>query len=113
MQQRCNRPRRRIRSRVLLSVGHDGAMRVVLDGSNDRQLVLSHRYGTSEDLRYMAELVLPQGRAAVGVWEYNSGLAAFVRELADGWRGFDEVKVYGTTEGHLELSCRHDGLGTV
>ena len=88
-------------------------VKVVLDGANGRQLILEDRSGTDEDLRYAATLALPEGRSTIGVWEYKSGLAAFVRELADSWRGFDGVKEYATIEGQLELSCRHDGLGTV
>ena len=51
----------------------------------------------------------------MAVYEHDDGnlLAAFFRELAEAWRGFDGVKKYRSLEGHLELACTHDGLGTV
>ena len=49
----------------------------------------------------------------MGVWEYNSGLVAFVRSLANDWAGFPGERSYASIEGQLTLVCRHDGLGTV
>jgi hypothetical protein len=41
------------------------------------------------------------------------GLGRFFRDLANRWQGFDGSKNYGTMEGQLDLSCQHDGRGTV
>lgn len=49
----------------------------------------------------------------MGVWEYKSGLAAFVRSLASDWAGFDGKRRYASTEAEFTLTCRHDGHGTV
>ena len=49
----------------------------------------------------------------MGVWVYRTGLPQFIRELADAWKGFEGVREYASTEGHLALACEHDGLGTV
>lgn len=43
----------------------------------------------------------------------QSGLAAFVRSLANDWVGFDGGRQYASTEGEFTLACRHDGHGTV
>jgi hypothetical protein len=50
-----------------------------MDGSDGRRLSLDGLDGTAEDLRYRATLTTEAGECTVGVWEYNSGLAAFVR----------------------------------
>ena len=69
--------------------------------------------GPPDNLRFAATLTTESGECAVEVWEYNSGLAAFLRAVANDWAGFDGERTYATIEGHLELSCRHDGHGTV
>ena len=63
--------------------------------------------------RFVATLTIPQGSVTSAVLDLGPGLAVFVRELAEEWRGFDGVKDYATLEGQLLLSCRHDGMGTV
>lgn len=35
------------------------------------------------------------------------------RELAESWKGFDDVKSFASLEGQLCIDARHDGLGTV
>lgn len=89
------------------------SVEAVIDGQDGRQLILRDMSGTDEDARYTAVLSMDAGCASTTVWEYHSGLAAFVRELATAWRGFDGVKEYSTIEGQLHLSCRHDGRGTI
>jgi Family of unknown function (DUF6228) len=84
-----------------------------MDGSDGRRLSLDGLDGTAEDLRYRATLTTEAGECTVGVWEYNSGLAAFVRSLANDWAGFPGERSYTSIEGHLTLVCRHDGRGTV
>lgn len=88
-------------------------MSAVLDGASGRQLLLDHVHGAADDLRYLATLTTEAGERSVGVWEYNSGLATFLRSLADDWKGFEGERTHSTIEGHLALTCRHDGRGTV
>ncbi len=88
---------------------------VDLDGENGRHLRLSNPTSwDSEDIwRYDAELSLADGMARATIWDHGNGLARFLRELADAWAGFDGVREFSSLEGQLELSCRHDGRGTV
>lgn len=86
----------------------------MLDGEDGRRLGL-HSLRASGDgfVDYVATLELPDGRASVRVYDYDSGLAAYVRSVAGAWQGFDDATDYTSLEGQLALSCRHDGLGTV
>jgi hypothetical protein len=88
---------------------------ITLDGMNGRSLTLRIDQGRDVDAiwRYVAVLSLPQGSVTSEVWDCGSGLAAFVRDIASGWRGFEGLKEYANLEGQLHLSCRHDGKGTV
>jgi hypothetical protein len=88
-------------------------MTAVFDGSSGRRLTLENRAGPADDVMYEARLSTEAGECSAVVWEYNSGLAAFVRALADDWRGFEGERRYATIEGQLTLTCRHDGRGTV
>ena len=63
--------------------------------------------------RYEATLSIPGGSITTSVTEYGTWLSRFFRELADDWRGFDDVKSFGSLEGELIIDARHDGLGTV
>jgi hypothetical protein len=40
-------------------------------------------------------------------------LAAFIAELAEEWRGWDDVRRWATYEGGLTLALQHDGLGHI
>jgi hypothetical protein len=88
-------------------------MQAVFDGSDGRRLTLDCLGGGATDLTYVASLSTEAGECSVAVWEYNSGLAVFMRDIANDWRGFDGERAYASTEGHLSLTCRHDGRGTV
>ncbi len=85
----------------------------MIDGSSGRRVTLADLSGSAENLRYSATLTTETGECTVGVWEYNSSLAAFVRSLADDWAGFEGERTYDSIEGHISLVCRHDGQGTV
>ena len=85
----------------------------MFDGENGRRLRLHSLQARGKDIDYVATLELPEGRASVTVYEYGTGLPAFVRSVADAWQGFTDVKEYVSLEGDLVLSCRHDGLATV
>ncbi len=89
------------------------AVSAVIDGSAGRRLTLADLSGAADDLQYSATLSAETGECTVGVWEYTSGLAAFVRSLVDDWAGFEGERTYASIEGHLSLVCRHDGHGTV
>jgi hypothetical protein len=88
---------------------------LVLDGVNGRRLVLSDPRPPDEDeiWSYTASLTLPVGQVTTEVWDAGTGLATFLRELADAWRGFDGIKEFHALEGQFSLECRHDGRGTV
>lgn len=62
---------------------------------------------------YSATLTFAEGEASTEVHEHGGSLAPFLRELADAWRGFEDTRTYGSLEGQLTLSCRHDGLGSI
>ncbi|MGO9558648.1 MAG: DUF6228 family protein [Acidimicrobiales bacterium] len=62
---------------------------------------------------YRATLAVPEGTVTTDVWDIGNGLATFVREVADAWQGFEGTKEFSSLEGQLELSCQHDGVGTV
>jgi Family of unknown function (DUF6228) len=88
---------------------------VTLEGVNGRSLSLRLDSAPDADAvwRYVARLSLPEGTVTSEVWDIGPGLAAFFRDVASSWQGFDGVKEYGSLEGQLLLSCRHDGVGTV
>lgn len=88
-------------------------MEAVVDGQNGRRLVLSERSGSAEDTSYLVTLTTEAGEASLVVYDYRPHLAAFVREVAESWTGFDGTKEYESLEGQLSLTCRHDGLGSV
>jgi hypothetical protein len=99
-----------------LLVVHDLRMEeMTLDGTNGRSLMLRRDSAPDADRiwRFMATLSVPEGSVTTSVWDLGSGLAEFVRDVADGWKGFDGLKEYATLEGQLLLACRHDGKGTV
>ena len=88
-------------------------MELVLEAEDGRRLTLTNLGGSAADLRYSARLTTETAEAGVGVWEYDTRFPQFIRDLADAWKGFEGVKQYASTEGHLSLDCEHDGLGTV
>jgi hypothetical protein len=92
-----------------------GLLTTLLDGVNGRRLTISSASkADAEDIwSYHVALSLPEGKVETVVWDLGDGLARFLRELADGWAGFDGVKEFSSLEGQLSLSCRHDGRGTV
>lgn len=75
-----------------LRVVHDVRMEVMtLDGINGRSLTSRRDSAPDADRiwRLMATLSIPEGSATTPVWDLGSGLAVFVREVADGWKGFE------------------------
>lgn len=88
-------------------------MELVLEAEDGRRLTLTNLGGTADNLSYSATLTTETAEGRVGVWEHQTGLPQFIRDLADAWKGFEGVKEYASTEGHLKLACEHDGLGTV
>jgi hypothetical protein len=66
-----------------------------------------------EVLNESASLATETGECSVGVWEYKSGLAEFVRSLATDWSGFHGEREDASIEGHLTVACRHGGHGMV
>jgi hypothetical protein len=100
-------------------LNRDGILPLVdevdLDGENGRHLRLSNPTPwDSEDIwSYDAELSLAEVTVRTTIWDHGDQLARFLRQLADGWAGFDGVMEFSSLEGQLALSCRHDGRGTV
>lgn len=88
---------------------------VTLDSMNGRSLRLRRDLAPDSDgiWRFVATLSIPEGSLTTAVWDIGPGFAAFLREVAAEWRGFDGLKEYSTLEGQLLLSCRHDGKGAV
>ena len=89
---------------------------LTLTGENGRSLRLSNvvRAGDQRIEMYEATLAVPGiGSATTSVHEYGSYLAPFFRELAEAWRGFDDVKTFVSLEGQLTIDARHDGRGSV
>ena len=62
---------------------------------------------------YDAEFHHGGGIASLRLWDYGDGLAAFFADLAAAWRGFDGDREWTSCEGNLDLTCRHDGVGSV
>lgn len=85
----------------------------MLEAEDGRRLTLGPPVGSADNFSYRAQLITETAEGSVGVWEHEIGLAKFIRQLAEAWKGFDGVKEYASTEGHLALACEHDGLGTV
>jgi hypothetical protein len=89
---------------------------VVLDGDSGRSLTFSAlrwREPAGAGCTYAATLAIPEGRLSAEVEEYAPWLDRFLRELADCWRGFESCKTYSSGEGQLQVSCTHDGIGSV
>ena len=86
-----------------------------LTAENGRTLRLSNvvREGDGSVATFDATLSIPGGSVTTTVHEYGTWLPSFFRELADGWRGFDDVKTFASLEGELWIEARHDGLGTL
>ena len=90
---------------------------VVLDGIGGGSLAFGRPQrlgrGSREPWSFEATLRTSMAHATVEVWEDLAGPAAFLRELADAWHGFDGTRSYRSPEGQLTLACRHDGRGTI
>lgn len=88
---------------------------VTLTAENGRTLSLSNvvrgRDGAVQS--YDATLTMPDGSVTTTVHEYGTWLPQFFRQLADAWRGFDDLRSFGSLEGQLTIDARHDGRGTV
>ena len=90
-------------------------MDVTLTAENGRTLRLSNveRCGDGRIDTFEATLTFPGGSATTTVHEFGTSLPHFFRELADAWRGFDDVKSFASLEGELTIDAHHDGRGTV
>jgi len=86
---------------LLLSDVHDG-MRM---RSSDGKLWSVHASVVLLTLQASARVGLVQGM--------EPSLTEFFDDLAEHWRGWDDVKVWRAYEGGLALLCSHDGLGHV
>ena len=88
---------------------------VVLDAESGRSLTLRRTQNRDSEghWSYHATLTLPEGQVTTEVNDYGDLLGPFTRDLANAWRGFDGTKEYESLEGHLVLSCTHDGVGMV
>jgi hypothetical protein len=88
---------------------------VVLDGEDGRSLTLRRTAKADDESfwAYEATLRFPGGEGTTQVQDYGMHLAPFIRSLADAWKGFEGTQAYASLEGQLELSCEHDGMGTV
>ena len=89
---------------------------VVIEGIDGGKLVFGRprRLGRArEPWSFAATLATSQAQATVEVWEDLAGPAAFLRELASAWEGFDGTRRYTSREDQLTLACRHDGKGTI
>lgn len=91
------------------------AREVEFDGENGRTLTLRRLLARDHEQiwQYQATLAWEDGAATVKVHGHGVGLASFVDDVANAWRGFDGAKEFSSLEGQLELSCPHDGLGTI
>jgi Family of unknown function (DUF6228) len=47
------------------------------------------------------------------LWDMHAGLARFLGELAEDWRGWDGIRTWAPDEPGLKVRCAHDGLGHV
>jgi hypothetical protein len=83
----------------------------VIDGANGRVLTIRRASDRAEE--YEAILQTPDGSARALAYDDGTWLAAYVRDLADSWTGFEGAKSYGSLEGDLDLEATHDGIGTV
>ena len=88
---------------------------VVLDGEGGRLLRFGRGTARDRDGWWSAEVTLswPNGSVFGDVPDLGNGLADFIEGVAADWAGFEGDRSYGTIEGHLELTCRHDGRGLV
>lgn len=107
---------RRFRRSICRRVREAPVVEVTLTGENGRSLRLSKAVRGGDDRLESFEatlVVLGVGSATTTVNEYGSQLAPFFNELAEAWRGFDDVKTFASLEGQLTIAARHDGRGTV
>jgi hypothetical protein len=89
--------------------------RVDLNAGNGRRLILERVSGRDVDpvWSFRATLAVHEGTTTTIVYEHGRRLAAYFRELADAWQGFDGVKSFASLEGQLTIDASHDGLGIV
>lgn len=92
-----------------------GCMETTLIAQNGRTLRLSDVVRESDGAvaTFDATLSVPGGSVTTTVHEFGTGLPRFFRELADGWRGFEDAKSFASLEGELWIEARHDGVGTI
>ncbi|MDQ0708736.1 hypothetical protein QFZ52_001388 [Arthrobacter woluwensis] len=86
-----------------LAIGHVGALRLSADDG------LRDGDGTVDSLT--VEVNLNGLRAVKSVYDFDrwSGLLAFFKELASGWRGWTGEKTFDSLEGDFTLAATHIG----
>lgn len=86
-----------------------------LTAENGRTLQLQRLTSRDDEAvwEFEATLSIPGGSVTTIVYDHGTSLASFFRELADAWRGFSDIKSFGSLEGQFTIDARHDGLGTV
>lgn len=106
---------RRWGARCLTRVEQSDGVELTLTAENGRTLHLRgvRRSADGSVESYEATLAISGGSVTATVHEYGTWLPRFFRELADAWRGFDDVKSFASLEGELWIEARHDGRGTV
>jgi hypothetical protein len=87
-------------------------LRSIRDGS---RISLTRLRGDKEDVWYSAELIGPRLSAVVEVYDISAEpLVEFFAGLATKWwDGWEGEQVFGSLEGHLELTATRDSLGHV
>lgn len=92
-------------------IGHEGACLTLSDQHDGT----STRSSKGELWSVHVLLDVPRLQAETQVWLSNMepSLAAFIAELGEEWRGWDDLREWATYEGGLALACLHDGLATL
>lgn len=92
-----------------------GLVETTLTAENGRMLRLSNvvREGDGSVVSFDATLSVPGGSVTTTVYEFGTWFHRFFRQMADDWRGFEDVKSYASLEGELWIEARHDGVGTI